>query len=102
MTGVQATRKTIRWGRTHMILWISLVMLGLLFSLYAIRFLEIRRINHDLATLKSEETLAFAMQQELRSRLALKDDPATIELSAREQLGLIKPGEEKVIFIKGE
>ena len=102
MTGVQATRKTIRWGRTHMILWISLVMLGLLFSLYAIRFLEIRRLNHDLATLKSEETLALAMQQELRSRLALKDDPATIELSAREQLGLIKPGEEKVIFIKGE
>lgn len=102
MTGVQATRKTIRWGRTHMILWISLVMLGLLFSLYTIRFLEIRTLNRDLATLKSEETLAFTVQQELRSRLALKDDPATIELSAREQLGLIKPGEEKVIFIKGE
>ena len=102
MTGGQATRKIIRWGRTHMILWISLVMLGLLFSLYAIRFLEIHKLNNDLAMLKSEETLAFTMQQELRSRLALKDDPATIELSAREQLGLIKPGEEKVIFIKGE
>ncbi len=77
-------------------------MLGLLFSLYTIRFLEIHGLNHDLATLKSEETLAFAMQQELQSRLALKNDPITIELSARKQLGLIKPGEEKVIFVKGE
>ena len=77
-------------------------MLCLLFSLYTIRFLEMHRLNHDLAALESEEAYACAMQQELQSRLALQNDPITIELSAREQLGLVKPGEEKVIFIKGE
>jgi len=102
MTGVQAARRIIRWGRTHMILCISLIMLSLLFSLYTIRFLEMHTLNHDLATLESEEAHACAVQQELQSRLALKNDPITIELSAREQLGLIKPGEEKIIFIKGE
>jgi cell division protein FtsB len=35
----------------------------------------------------------------LENRLALKDDLSAIEDAAREQLGWVIPGEERVIFI---
>jgi len=38
----------------------------------------------------------------LREQLALKDDPEMLEDKARELLGLVNPGEEKVIFIEGD
>jgi len=44
----------------------------------------------------------MAEQQALRERLAAKDDPEIIEDHARDRLGLVMPGEEKIIFDREE
>ena len=75
---------------------------GLLVSLYLGRFFEIHRLRQEAVTLLEQERAALASQEALRDQLALKDDPETLEEKARELLGLVKPNEEKVIFIKGD
>ncbi len=88
-----------RW-RKRTVLIAVLLTVGLLSFLYIDRFLEIRRLHAEIASITQEERTALAVQQELRDKLAQADDPATIEYLARKELGLVKPGEEKVIFIK--
>jgi len=63
------------------------------------RSFEIRRLRRDLADLRISLRGAEEEGETLRARLALRDDPKTIEDLARERLGLVKPGEEKVIFV---
>ncbi len=78
------------------------MLVGLLSFLYIDRFLEIRHLHAEISRITQEEQAALVVQGELRDRLAHADDPATIEYLARKELGLVKPGEEKVIFLKGE
>ena len=61
-----------------------------------------RRLQGELSVLLQQERQALAAQEESRERLALKDDPEMIEQKARELLGLVKPDEEKVIFVEGD
>jgi len=75
---------------------------GLLASLFLGRFFEIRRVKSELSTFMEQERAALAAQEMLREQLALKDDPEVLEEKARELLGLVKPSEEKVIFIEGD
>ena len=90
-----------RWGRR--IIFIAVLMfVGLLSFLYIDRFLEIRHLHAEIAHITQEEQVALGIQGELRDKLAHADNPATIEYLARKELGLVKPGEEKVIFLKGE
>ena len=88
-----------RW-RKRTILIAVLVLVGLLSFLYIERFLEIRRLHAEIADITQQERTALAVQRELRDKLAHANDPATIEYLARKELGLVKPGEEKVIFLK--
>ncbi|MCK4394947.1 septum formation initiator family protein [Candidatus Bipolaricaulota bacterium] len=74
----------------------------LLTFFYLGRTFEIRRLRGNLSILAQQAKGALATQEELRARLALQNDPAMIEEEARRLLGLVKPGEEKVIFIKGD
>ncbi len=77
-----------------------IVLLGLLSFVYGSRFLEIRHLRAQLGHITCQEQVALATQAKLRDQLAHTDDPATIEYLARKELGLVKPGEEKVIFIE--
>ncbi len=74
----------------------------LLVSIYAIRFVTISRLQQQVATLTVKEQGALDEQVALRARLAKKDDPHAIEDVAREKLGLMKPGEQLIIFVKGD
>lgn len=74
----------------------------LLASVYAVRFVAIHRLEQQVAALTVEEQTALNQQTTLRARLAQKDDPQAIEDVAREKLGLIKPGEQLIIFVKGD
>jgi len=78
-----------------------IVLIGLLASLYLVRFFEIRQLQHELAVLSGRTEAARREQQDLLIRLALGNSPIAIEEAARARLGLVKPGEEKVIFIEG-
>jgi len=71
-------------------------------SLYAVRFVTIRRLSQQVSALSVEEQSALNEQSALRARLAQKDDLKAIEDVAREKLGLVKPGEQLIIFVKGD
>jgi len=79
-----------------------LAIVGLLASLFVGRFFDMRRLRGELSDLVQQEREALVAQEQLRAQLALKDDPETIETKARELFGLVKPGEEKVIFVEGD
>jgi len=68
----------------------------LLFTVRGIRILDLRgQLQSSL--LGYDE--AMIERQDLENRLALKDDLASVEDAARELLGWVMPGEERVIFI---
>lgn len=82
---------------------IALSMLaGLVLSLFIVQALEIRALRRDFQDLRDAQELATIEQTALRERLAERDDSAAIETAARERLGWVRPGEEKVIFIGKE
>ena len=88
--------------RFRMLCLVLVAVVGLLASLFLGRFFEIRRLKSELSSLMEQERTALATQEMLREQLALKDDPQMLENKARELLGLVKPSEEKVIFIEGD
>ncbi len=87
-----------RRGRRALV-WLIVVVFLLLSSLYVVRFVSINRLQHQVAAVTAQEEEALREQANLRSQVANRDDLATIERIARDKLGLVKPGEEKVIFI---
>ena len=83
--------------------WLTLSLLvacALIVALFVSRQVEIARRQHRLDQLELAQVQASEEQKELRDRLASADDPAAIEQVARERLGLVMPGEVKVIFIE--
>lgn len=56
----------------------------------------------ELGRIRTEQQVALVEQALLRETLASKDDPEVIEDHARDRLGLVMPGEEKVIFDREE
>jgi cell division protein FtsB len=102
--GMDATRissidRLPRQGRRFVLFGVLIVLVGLIASLYIGRFLTIKRLQTQLSDLVEQEQVALAVQTDLRARLALRDDPQAIEEVARAKIGLVKPGEEKVIFL---
>ena len=71
-------------------------------SLFILQALEIRSLRRELRDLGAAQELALIEQAALRERLAEKDDLEAIEDEARERLGWVMRGEEKVIFIGEE
>jgi len=97
-----------RQGHIHMgfrldrrlFLVLVVVVVSLLLSLFIGRHLEIKRFRRELVELHQAKDAASAEQEALRERLASADDPTAVESLAREKLGLVMPGEEKVIFVE--
>ncbi len=87
--------------RVRIILVGVLLLVGFLSFLYISRFLEIRHLRAQITDIARQEQAALVVQSQLRDRLAHANDAQTIEYLARKELGLVKPGEEKVIFIRG-
>jgi len=72
----------------------------LLVAVFVGRQVEIARRARDLRASEEARAIAISEQEVLRARLAEKDDAAAVEAVARERLGLVMPGEEKVIFVE--
>lgn len=84
------------------VLWLLVVFVLILASVYAVRFITIARLQRQVAALSVKEEAVLAEQNTLRAELARKNDPQAIEDIAREKLGLMKPGEQLIIFVKGD
>ena len=96
---VSSSERSPRQGRRLVLLGVLIVIIGLIASIYIGRFITIVRLQTQLSDLVEQERVALAVQVDLRARLALRDDPQAIEDVARAKIGLVKPGEEKVIFL---
>jgi cell division protein FtsB len=86
----------------HALLFLVVGCILFLVSIYALRFVSISRLQGQVAQVRAKQILALQEQSVLRERLAQKDDLQAIEDVAREELGLVKPGEQLIIFVKGE
>ena len=82
------------------ILLCCLLVLGGLASLFIVRGLHIRDLRQQLTTSQLDYQQAWIDRDKLEDRLASKDDLSVIERAARQQLGWVLPGEERVIFVK--
>jgi len=71
-------------------------------TLFILQTLEVRSLRRSLQDLQAAQQAALVDQAALRRRLAEKDDPKAVEEEARERLGWVLRGEEKVIFIDEE
>jgi cell division protein FtsB len=73
---------------------------ALLLVVFVGRQAVIGRRNARLADLERKQSEAEEERAALQDRLAAGEDLAQIERLARERLGLVMPGEEKVIFVE--
>jgi len=64
------------------------------------RQVEIARRNRRIGDLTSAHVIALDEQSALREQLASADDLDAIELEARKRLGLVLPGEVKIVFVE--
>jgi len=91
--------RRISYRRRRIFALVGVVLLvGWIAAVFALRGVEIGGLRLDLNRIRIEQQAALAEQTLLREALAAKDDPSEIEDYARERLGLVMPGEEKVIF----
>ena len=90
------TRRGRRWVALGIAAFVVLFVLGTFVS----RGLGILHLRRDLVRLEKATVEATAEQKRLRAELASASSSRVLEDKAREELGLIKPGEEKVIFVE--
>ncbi len=98
----RGTAVSKRSVRTAIFLVALSVIGGLVLSLFIVQALEIRSLRRELEEINAAQQRALIEQAALRERLAQQDDPEAIEQEARERLGLVMRGEEKVVFIYEE
>jgi len=90
------TRRSRRW----VALGLGVAVASLLLAVFLTRGLGIIHLRRDLVRLEVAAREAGAEQKSLRAELASSSQAKVMEDQAREKLGLIKPGEEKVIFVE--
>ena len=108
MVGGRHTRSAVGYSRrrNHVLrnssLWLivgCVIVLGGLVSLFTVRGIRVANLRHQLQSSLLAHDEAMIERQDLEHQLALKDDLDAIENAARERLGWVMPGEERVIFI---
>ena len=91
-----STRRIPRWVK---ILTAAIVLAAVL-ALFAVRYLDVYKLNREAARLA---VLKRSLQQQnaiLREEMKLLHTPKYVEKIAREQLGLVKPGEMAVLIVR--
>lgn len=86
--------------RSHLwLLIVCLIMFGALISLFTVRGVRISALRRQYQSSLLSHAEAMAARQDLEAQLALQDDLTAIEDAAREKLGWVMPGEERVLFV---
>ena len=112
MSGGRHTRSTVgvsyrrqhaqRSRRPWWILLCCALAFGALAALFIVRGLDIHTLHRQLAQSHVAYEQAWVDRVDLESRLASKDNLSAIEDAARQLLGWVMPGEERVIFVNRE
>ena len=86
-------------SRGRWLLLCCALLVGTLIFLFTTRALRIRELRQQLASAQTASEQALVEREELDARLAEQDDLEAIEDAAREKLGWVLPGEERIIFV---
>lgn len=97
--GGSSRRRNAQRRRRPWLLVVVSVALCALLSLFIARGVRIHGLRQALVSANEGTTEAMIERQDLERQLALKDDLTAIENAAREQLGWVLPGEERVFFV---
>jgi len=97
--GGSSRRRNAQRRRRPWLLVVGSIALCALLSLFIVRGVRIRGLRQALVSAHDGTTEAMIERQDLERQLALKDDLTAIENAAREQLGWVLPGEERVFFV---
>lgn len=96
-TRVKSSQQRTSRSRPNLWLFVAGVLSVLLFTYltYGIisSYMEVLYLNRQIAEVHSEIEQEEEIQEKLRSEMDLLQDPDYIEIRAREQLGLIRPGD---------
>lgn len=97
-------RISIHKKKIHRKILILIVIIGVVIFLFANKnFQTLLILNKEIVQLKQRIAGLEDENKELKEDLeAMKNDPEYIESLAREELGLIKPGETKYRFIESQ
>ncbi|MCI2425619.1 septum formation initiator family protein [Candidatus Acetothermia bacterium] len=96
--GLQSKRRRFSGIWRIRVIGITALLLSLLL-VYGGRFIHIQRAGRLLAAQQERQIDALMRNRALQESLMKRDCPEYIEYLARKRLGLVKPGEIKVIFI---
>ena len=78
---------------------VFLLVLGLLAAMAIEPTVELMQQNERIARMKSELRAIEATNERLERRIARLDDPDFLEQKAREQFGLVRPGETSYLVV---
>jgi len=97
-------RISIHKKKIHRKILILIVIIGVVIFLFANKnFQTLLILNKEIVQLKQRIAGLEDENKELKEDMeAMKNDPEYIESLAREELGLIKPGETKYRFIESQ
>ena len=80
--------------------WIlGLLAAGLFLVSSAQAALRLYHLNHQVAELEHQRRVLLEENRRLREEIRRLHDPAYVERLAREQLGLVRPGEIAVVLV---
>lgn len=86
-------------GRSPLKLILTGVLVVVLLLPIAPRVKSIWDLSHRLAQLENQKAELQSTNQELKQELRQASSMATVEKIAREQLGMVKPGETRIIEV---
>ena len=89
-------RRIPRWAK---ILAATLVVAAVL-PLFAVRYLEVYRLNREAVRLAVLKRSLQEQNAVLREEMKLLHTPGYVEKIAREQLGLVRPGEIALLIVR--
>ncbi|HEX2295057.1 MAG TPA: septum formation initiator family protein [Actinomycetota bacterium] len=78
---------------------VFLLVLGLLAAMAIEPTMELMQQNERIARMKSELKAIDSTNERLERRIARLDDPDFLEQKAREQIGLVRPGETTFLVV---
>ena len=102
MRGKQHLRGQRRDPRRFAVACVAVAVVLSLAGLFISRAVRIANLRNEIATLTVAQQQAKIDREALREKLLTVNDREVIETAARSLLGLVYPGEEKVIFVDEE
>jgi cell division protein FtsL len=79
---------------------VAAIVLAAVLVVFAIRYLEVYRLDREAARLAELKRSLQEQNAVLREEMKLLHTPEYVEKVAREQLGLVRPGEIAVLIVR--